>query len=177
MVLTLVILLQAHRELAGAARVRLPWLLLTTPLLFVVWGSVVRCRVFTFLFLAILLLALVRWRSGRKGWLWVLPIIFIPWANLHGGFVAGLGLLGASTLAVVLTSPRESWGMVTCLLLSVLGTLINPYGLEYWDYILGAAFMDRPAIREWRSPDLVSLQILLSLALLTLFFLIIIINY
>jgi hypothetical protein len=171
MLLTLLFLLQAHRELIGTVRVRLPWLLLTIPLLFVVWGSVVRCRVFTFLFLSILLLALVRWRSGRKRWIWALPFVFVLWANLHGGFVAGLGLLGVSTLAVVLTSPRESWPLLACLLLSLLGTLINPYGLEYWDYILGAVLMERPEIQEWRSPDLVSLQILLSLFLLTLVFL------
>ena len=43
-----------------------------------------------------------------------------------------------------------------CLALCVLATLINPYGLEYWRYILGATTMDRATITEWSALDLTS---------------------
>jgi hypothetical protein len=51
------------------------------------------------------------------------------------------------------------------LALSILATLVNPYGLEYWDYILGAVTMERAAIEEWQTPGLASHQVIVSLVL------------
>ncbi|MCA9112079.1 MAG: hypothetical protein KDA52_19150, partial [Planctomycetaceae bacterium] len=39
------------------------------------------------------LLTAFRWRTG---WWFVVPVLFVLWANLHGSFIVGLGLLAAS---------------------------------------------------------------------------------
>jgi len=59
-----------------------------------------RPPIFTYLFLAIFLLLLNRWRLGRlpNPALLALPILMLAWANLHGGFIVGL-LVGAFFLA------------------------------------------------------------------------------
>jgi hypothetical protein len=146
---TVILVAAAQRQVHGGKDWSPPWLFLAMVPVLGVWISVVRSRVFTFAFLALLLLVLVRWREGRTRWLWVIPPAFLLWANMHGGFVAGLGLLGVSAAAVSLESPRRSVPLWGCLALSVAATLVNPYGIEYWDYILSAVTMDRPGIAEW----------------------------
>jgi hypothetical protein len=146
MVAMVILIVRAQHELRGAS---LGWSVLTLFLVFGPWSSIVRSRAFTLLFVSVLLLALVRWRNGRRAWLWVLPLCFLIWANAHGGFVAGLGLLGAASVAITLRAPRQSTVLWACLAACVAVTLINPYGLDYWAYILEATTMERTGITEW----------------------------
>ena len=41
--------------------------------------------------------------TGRHGWL---PVVFLVWANLHGGFTLGVGLLGAFWLIGLTSGAR-----------------------------------------------------------------------
>ena len=68
----------------------------------------------------VLLLKLVQ--QQRRRTLILIPLLFIVWANLHGGFVIGLAYL--AYLAVKKRS--KFWLLV--LALSLLATFINPYG-------------------------------------------------
>lgn len=77
-------------------------------------------------------------RSER---LWILPIFFWTWSNLHGGFVLGLGLLGLWlgckwSINVVqehrLPVKVEYWLMLLGLIVIV--TLINPYGWKVYEF-------------------------------------------
>lgn len=55
-----------------------------------------RPQLFTFAFFALFVAVLFRhlyFVHGRAR-LWVLPLVMLVWANMHGGFVAGLGALG-----------------------------------------------------------------------------------
>jgi hypothetical protein len=150
MLATVVLVAMAQRETMGGRSWSPLWLFCTMVPAFGIWISVVRSRTFTFLFLALLLLALVRWREKRAGWFfWLIPVLFIPWANMHGGFVVGLGLLGTTAAAVTVASPQRAPALWLCLALSVLVTLLTPYGFKYWDYILGAVTMDRSLVTEW----------------------------
>ena len=113
--------------------------------------SPVRAQVFTYLFFAVSLYLLEKARlSGRWRGLGIIVLIMIPWSNLHGGFVAGLGLMGLYAGGEAL-SRRPFWPYLTALALAGLATLINPYGLEYWTYLLRAISMARPEIGEWAS--------------------------
>ncbi|MGD2067429.1 MAG: hypothetical protein PVI57_01990 [Gemmatimonadota bacterium] len=145
---TVGLLVRAQEELGRASAA---WSLLTLVPAVGIWISVVRSRTFTFLFVAILLLVLVRWHNGRRGWIWLLPPCFVLWANLHGGFVAGLGLLGVSALAVSVRERRRASPLWLCLGACVLATLVNPFGLDYWTYILAATTRERPMILEWQT--------------------------
>ena len=111
----------------------------------------VRAQVFTYFFFALTLYLLERARL--TGWwqgLYFLPLILIPWANLHGGFLAGLGLMviyaGGEFLA-----RRPFLPYLLIFFLSLLVTLVNPYGVEYWAYVARAVTMPRPTITEWAS--------------------------
>jgi hypothetical protein len=53
-------------------------------------GWTVRPHMFTNLFLVILFWIYVSFREkGNQKILWVLPVLFLFWINLHGGFVIG----------------------------------------------------------------------------------------
>jgi len=111
--------------------------------------SPVRAQVFTYFFFALTLFLLETSREtgawARLGWL--IPIQII-WCNLHGGFLAGLGLIGFYAVGEALAR-RPFWPYLGILTLSGLATLINPYGLDYWVYLFHAIAMPRPEILEW----------------------------
>lgn len=113
--------------------------------------SPVRAQVFTYCFFALSFYLLEISRMSKHWrWLWLLiPIIFL-WCNLHGGFVAGLGLIGIYALGETI-SKRPSSKYWIILLFSAIVTIINPYGFEYWKYIFEAIAMPRPMITEWAS--------------------------
>jgi len=113
--------------------------------------SPVRAQVFTYAFYALTLYLLETARqTGRWRVLLLLTPLQILWCNLHGGFIAGLGLVSLYALGEAL-SRRPFWPYAGIFLISVLATLINPYGLEYWQYVINAVIMPRPQITEWDS--------------------------
>ena len=79
-----------------------------------------------------------------------LPLIFLPWANLHAGFVAGLGLISLYALGEFI-SRRPFWPYLAVLGLAAVVTLINPYGWRYLTYLQRALTMPRPMVTEWAS--------------------------
>lgn len=119
---------------------------------FLTYGySPVRAQVFTYFFFALTLYLLENARlTGRYHGLWLLVFIQVPWCNLHGGFIAGLSVIFLYALGETL-SHRPFWPYLVCLALGGLATLINPYGLDYWRYLLNAISMPRPEIIEWSS--------------------------
>lgn len=116
--------------------------------------SPVRAQVFTYFFFALSLFVLESVRlSGRFRGLLLLILIQVPWCNLHGGFLAGLGLL-ALYAAGEACQRRPFWPYLAAFLAAGLVTLINPYGLDYWIYLYRAVAMPRPEITEWASVPL-----------------------
>ncbi len=59
---------------------------------------VVRPELFTFVFLPLTVLVLERERKGKRSRLFLVPIIFLAWSNLHGGVILGAVILGAYCL-------------------------------------------------------------------------------
>jgi hypothetical protein len=117
---------------------------------------------------------------------WVLIPTYALWANLHGGFVFGLTLLGiylaGSLLELWRGVDRDRWNMEVryygaMLACALVGTLMNPHGIELHAHII--RFFGEPFLRdnthEFMSPDFHSaggkmfLMVLLSiLALIAL---------
>jgi len=117
-------------------------------------GHTVRCQLFTFTLFTLWIYILERVRRGEIRLLWILPATMPIWANLHGGFVSGLGLLLIYGVGEFLNKKSYKQYFIA-LLPTTLVTLINPYGFKYLQYILYATTMDRSnIIAEWMKTDL-----------------------
>ena len=56
------------------------------------------------------------------------------WANLHGGFLAGLGMIGIWAAARMLTGWRRVLPGALALLGATLAACVNPYGWQLTDF-------------------------------------------
>jgi hypothetical protein len=85
---------------------------------------------FSVLGLAVVLFALARWREGRAAAVWILPPLFLLWANIDTLFVAGLLIVMVTLLLTARsrhsTASRTQLGAAFAV--SALVTLVNPYG-------------------------------------------------
>ncbi len=124
---------------------------LTLYLLFPNVSSTLRCQLFSFVGFALSLFILKRHSQGRlKYAIWLLPLLMLLWTNLHGGFILGLGLIGLYLLYHWFSGHRhESESLAVVLVLSLLSTMINPYGLRFWETMLSAWTLPREHISEW----------------------------
>jgi hypothetical protein len=94
-------------------------------------------------------------RGGR--WLALVPLLFVVWANAHGGYVAGLlmlGLyLGGRAVEALMRDGRAAWPRVGALgglgLVAALATLATPYGIDYVVWLVQDLAPPRPEISEW----------------------------
>ena len=113
--------------------------------------SPVRAGAFTFFFFSLYLFIMVRAdRTDRCRSLAWLAVIQPLWCNLHGGFIAGLGLIGLFT-AGRLIDRKPVRPFILAGLAAGAATIINPYGFKYWTYLAEALTMPRPEITEWQS--------------------------
>lgn len=114
----------------------------------------IRPQLFSVLFFAILLVAMVRADAGQRRGLLIVPPLMALWVNLHGGWIVGLGILGLWT-AIRLADRRVALG--SRLILAVIGlaavaaTLANPYGIHMWTFLGETVRLGRDDIEEWGS--------------------------
>ena len=111
----------------------------------------VRALVFTYFFFALFLYILESSsRDEKMNRLWILPPIMLLWANLHGGFPAGLGI-------VFLYAVGRAWSGKTwtphlkILIICTAATLANPYFIDLWKAIFQHLSSPQAEIREWTS--------------------------
>jgi hypothetical protein len=134
-----------------------------------------RTQLVTLLGLALLLRWFDLYRRGCLSHLWMVPVLFLLWANLHGGFTAGLFVLGlllaASAVVRVakerglpftdrLEEPVLTWRQIghvgLVLLLAVCATFLNPYGWHLYGEIIASlndTFMIQ-TLDEWHPVSL-----------------------
>ena len=118
------------------------------------------------------------WQSGNARKLWPLPFVMALWANLHGGFITGLIILGAATVLVWVfpnaASTRSVWArrwqLTRILGACLLATLLTPWGLAEPLHVV--SFLSNSSalnsIQEYNSPDFHQPYGLLFLVLLLL---------
>jgi len=95
----------------------------------------IRVQVVTWLFLAVLLKIIFDNNLWKK-WKFFIPLLFIFWANLHGGFALGIVFLFLAFIFKSIQNKKFELGFFAVFLLSFLATLINPYGLNLWREVL-----------------------------------------
>jgi len=145
------VLIYATARRRGADPVSAAIVLWIAQLFLAIGYSPVRAQVFTYFFFALSFYLLEGARlQGRWLPLWALPPLMVLWCNFHGGYLAGLGLLGIYAAGEAV-SRRPFLPYLGVLAVSLLATLVNPYGLQYWSYVYMAVSMPRPEIAEWVS--------------------------
>jgi hypothetical protein len=140
---------------ARRADQRLRWWLLAISLVGLTPAAVTfRPQLWTILALAFLCRTLSVGRSLK----WI-PVVFAVWANLHGGWIVGVGLSGlwVAGRAIDTRSLRAVLPAALASAAGIVATLINPYGWRLWMFLMSTVRLNRN-ITEWRplweQPDL-----------------------
>ncbi len=121
-----------------------------------------RADLFSTVLFAILLVVLWRHFSGRRAPLWLVPLLFLIWANTHLGFIAGFALLiayGMMELGEFLVAERAApayarlRSALPWLIAAVPLTLFNPWGWGIYRAVLRQERSmpeQQNVIAEWR---------------------------
>lgn len=112
--------------------------------------SGIRPQVESWFLLAVLLWIVLNQTIWRR-WRFLLPALYILWANLHGSFAVGLVTLFMVLILRTIRVRRIDFGDLIVAALSLLATFINPYGVRIW-YEVWLQISDtslRWTIAEW----------------------------
>jgi hypothetical protein len=112
--------------------------------------SPVRAQMYSFVLLAGLLYLLEIDRRGDRRWIAVWLVLYVAWANLHGGFLVGAGLFFLHWLEQWLRGEPHRHLLLAGIAMIPLA-LLTPYGVHYPTYLIHALSTDRSHIPEWSS--------------------------
>ena len=126
-----------------------------------------RVLLFGWLCMVGLLLVLDRFRQTARG-LWLLPLLFAVWINLHASWVFGLVVLTLSIAGGLVQgewgsifarkwSPGELRGLLLASVASVAALFVNPFGYKLVLYPFDFLFHQQSNVQyveEWQSVDL-----------------------
>lgn len=171
-VLSLIIYRQIHNEIQSRLLVVFVFVVTVSA---VSYGFAIRTQIFTYLLFPVVLIALKRDQNDPDGnvWLFALPPIFAVWCNLHGGFVAALAIMIVYMTVKLVSRRFFDRKLFYVILLCFLASLINPYGMDLWKFLL-RSMTQTPLIfiDEWNkvklSPNFISYFILLAVAIFVL---------
>lgn len=163
--MTVLAIVYRHLLKVGLNRVRACIIVVWVAVLLVPGVSALRPQLFTYGFFLLLIWLLQKqgWRTGYA--LWLLPAIFAVWVNLHGGFLAGVGILLlwvcvriASALRAkgAAETFRQQMPFVLIAVLSGPALLLNPYGADLLRFLAKPETVVRPEITEWASLPILS---------------------
>lgn len=135
----------------------LPIFILITPLAHAIAGG--RTIVFGLLFFSLIYYLFEKHQKFKSKSLWLIPIVFLLWANFHASFVVGIALF---IILLMLNSTTHMGSKITLktklalIILSILATLINPYTSSVWSQsvlITARQFSNLQSINPgWSSP-------------------------
>lgn len=116
----------------------------------------VRPQLATYALFALTLTILRRWWDDPDARsIWLLPLLSGVWVNLHGGFLAGLGILLLFLAAGAVRASSEDRfrsalrSLAAVVGLSFLATLANPYGPRIYE-MLWHHLATEQFVREWQ---------------------------
>jgi hypothetical protein len=157
---TVIYLTKKNCTLAGANNVT-SWFATIT--LFLAWMLFLGTRPHdvTYLFFNLsLYFILLHRKNGTVKQLYVIPLLMVPWVNIHGGFIVGIVLLGYITLLSFIENYTNTkqwqipWHLFNSFVLTILASLFNPYGIE--QLFFPFELMNQWAMEyvpEWMPPD------------------------
>jgi hypothetical protein len=127
-----------------------------------IWGP--RAQMITFFLTCLEMYWIRSYLAGRSRALYWFPLLTVLWANLHGGWVIGLGLLVIVLLAETVRAIADRDNMAARVharrlaiiaAISVVAVAATPYGLRIYAYPIETVFStaQQQLIVEWFSPD------------------------
>lgn len=117
-----------------------------------------RANLVTLVMVPMLMWLLYRSIDNRHRIWWTLPVM-LAWANLHGGFVFGLGMIGLWAICVSAwdwyrrgrSSLRENWPLWACAASCVAVAAVSPFGTQNLTHpLVIASSASWRRVREWR---------------------------
>ncbi|XXF80289.1 hypothetical protein P2318_11190 [Myxococcaceae bacterium GXIMD 01537] len=98
-------------------------------------------------------LAVQSWRAGNDRILWLFPVLGVAWVNLHGSWLLGPALLGASAVGLAVDDPSQRRRAGFALLAAAaafLGAGLSPSGTSVYLYPLHHSLLESTQnIVEW----------------------------
>lgn len=124
-----------------------------------------RPQMLGYLFLVLTLIALERFRQGKRRSVWALPVMMLAWVNAHGSWIIGLGVIGVYLASGLMEfrigdiearrwSPSDRLRLAGVFVFCAGATLITPYGTSLAKYPFDVAFslpLGVANVVEWRS--------------------------
>ncbi len=133
------------------------WAALLVTLLGVGAGSIhflARPHIFTLLFTTLSVWIIESDRRAPSLRVWSLVPLAALWANMHGGFVVLLVVLGLTSIGVVVEGSKSlRYGALT--ISCVAATILNPYGIQLHRHIIEYLRSDwiRNVVQEFQAPS------------------------
>ena len=137
--------------------------LATALLVNLVNGFNLRPQMLGYLCLIFTLIVLELFRQGKRNLIWLLPLLMLVWVNTHGSWIIGIGTilvyLAGGLVPIHLGSletqpwtPPERNRLTIAFLLSVMATLITPYGadLAKFPFIVSSSPLGVANVQEWQ---------------------------
>lgn len=110
--------------------------------------SSIRPQVWTFACAAVLCRSLLTAGWRYKRWL---PLLFVFWANCHGGWFVGLAVLSLWAAVESAQARGSLRGWIVIVPCSLAATWVNPYGWTLWQFLIETVRPSRGTnIIEWR---------------------------
>jgi len=98
------------------------------------------------------MLAILAGRDRQPWAVWLIPVLVVPWASLHGSFILAPVAVGIAWLEDLLAGRPGARGLLAVTIASALASLLNPFGMGVWSYAIGLT--TNPTIRrlisEWQ---------------------------
>ncbi len=116
-------------------------------------------------------LAVLAGRRRQPRAVWLIPLLVIPWASLHGSFIFAPAAVGVAWLEDALARRPGAHRLLAVAVVTGLASLVNPFGPGVWSYAIGLT--TNPTIRrlisEWQPTALVSASGLLLYGSMVIF--------
>jgi hypothetical protein len=113
-----------------------------------------RPHAFSLLFLIATVTLVIAERS-----IW-LPLLFLIWANCHGGVALGFVVLGAAFASELVDCPREWRRFAAIVAACAMTTTMTPLGVSFWTEIpKSLARIQQYAIDEWQPPAITDVRL------------------
>jgi len=97
-------------------------------------------------------LAILAGRARQPRAVWLIPLLVIPWASLHGSFIFAPVAVGVVWLEDTLVGRPGAHRLLAVAIATGLASLLNPFGIGVWSYAIGLT--TNPTIRrlisEWQ---------------------------